>query len=268
MSLILTELSNAGIAMAADSVISMRREGEIVEQNRRQWRKLLRVPSIRAAISYWGVIGAVTRVQFDQWLQRIIDSGHYTDLDSFADVLVNALNDACHGRPLADGNEVGIHVAGYHPWADGVRRPFFFHVHNGHVIIKIDREFDVMGNTIAVHPKWVVDPRTLFEKHQDFPAQDKSIEQNIETLRFGYITRNGDYFFYSIIAGNLYQAFQYINFIPGVSIPRDPSKLSSRKGFLHTTLEIMIRLYGCSNLSRTIGAPVKSLGIGPDRYVL
>jgi hypothetical protein len=268
MSLVLTELTNAGIAMAADSAISMRNQGGLVERNRQQWSKLLRVPSIWAAVSYWGVIGAVTPSRFDHWLQRVIDSGHYTDLNTFADVLVEALNNACHGRPLANGNEVGIHVAGYYPWADGVGRPFFFHVHNGHAIIRINHETDNMRNLIAVHPRWDADPRSLFEKHQDFPALDKTIEQNLEALRIGYITRNGDYFFYSVIADYLYQAFLYLNLIPEFSIPRDPLSLSSRKGFIHTIMEIMIRFYGCSTRGEIIGRPVSSLGIGPDRYVV
>lgn len=269
MSLVLTELSNAGIAMAADSAISMRsQDGRIIEINRQQWRKLLRVPSIMAAISYWGVIGAITPVQFDQWLQRVVDTGRYTDLDTFADLLVEALNEACHGRPLAAGEEVGIHVAGYYPWADGVRRPFFFHVHNGHAIMRFHCEVDALRNNYIVHPRWDADPRTLFEKHQDFPAVNMSIEQNLATLQSGYITRNGDYSIYAIIAEHLYLAFEYINHIPDVSIPRDPLSLSSRKGFLHTTLEMIVRFYGCSNQGQIIGGPVSSLGIGPDRYVL
>lgn len=63
------------------------------------------------------------------------------------------------------------------------------------------------------------------------------------------------------------RAFDYINLIPGVSIPRDASSLNSRKGMLHTTLEIMVRIYRCSNQSRIVGGKVTSLGIGPRGYI-
>lgn len=268
MTLVLTELSEVGIAMAADSAITKVSRGKIVEIDQQGWCKLLRVPSITAAISYWGMIGAVTQMQFDIWLQRIINAERYTDLASFADCLADALNDACQGKPLADGQEVGIHAAGYSQWSDGERRPVFFHVHNGHGTTSIQHETDRLGNVVAVHPKWISDPRKLFEKHQDFPIESRSLEENLAILHSGYITRNGDYFLYAVIWHHMQQALQYINLIPGASIPRDPTRLSSRKGFLHTMLETMVRLYRCSNQSEVIGDTVTSLGIGPEGYVV
>lgn len=267
MTLVLTELSDAGIAMAADSAITKLRRGKVVEVDQQGWLKLLRVSSIRAAVSYWGMVGAVTRAQFDIWLKRVINSSNYADLMSFADHLANALNDACHGKPLAEGQDVGIHVAGYSKWSDGIKRPVFFHVHNGHGRMVIHYEKDRLNRIVAVHPKWVPEPRKLFEKHQDFPKTSKSVEENLEILRSVYLTRNGEYFLYAVIMQHLERAFQYINLIPQVSIPRDPSKLNSRKGFLHIMLETMVRLYRCSNQSRIIGGSVTSLAIGPDGYL-
>lgn len=268
MTLVLTELSNVGIAMAADSAITRLSRGRVIEVDQQGWAKLLRVPSIEAAISYWGMIGAVTQARFDTWLERMISSGSYTDLESFVDCLADALNDACHGKPLAEGQDVGIHVAGYSQWTDGERRPVFFHVHNGHGRMVIQHEKDQDGRLVAVHPKWAADPRKLFEKHRDFPQASKSVEENLTILQTGYITRNGEYFLYSVIWQHLQQALNYINLIPNVSIPRDPTRLSSRKGFLHTILETMVRIYRCSNQSRIIGGTVTSLGIGPRGYVL
>src|SRR5581483_520217 len=197
MTLVLTELTNAGIVMAADSAITKIQGGKIVEVDQEGWSKLLPVPSIKAAVSYWGMIGAVTRIRFDDWLNRVISSGGYSDLSSFADCLVDALNKVCHNRPLADGQAVGIHVAGYAEWADGQKRPFLYHVHNGHLAIEIKHELANSGGQqqiVAVHPKLVSDPRKLFEKHQDFPYHD-SLDRSLQELRGGHITRNGDYFF-------------------------------------------------------------------------
>jgi len=267
MTLVLTELSNAGIAMATDSAITKLSQGKVIEVDQQGWSKLLPVSSITAAISYWGTIGAVTKMQFDIWLKRVIDSERYTDLESFADHLANALNDACHGKPLAEGQDVGIHVAGYSQWSDGHRRPVFFHVHNGHGLYDPQREWDEEGRLIAVRPKWVSEPRKLFEKHQDFPKMGKTLEENLAILQNGYITHNGAYFLYSVIWKHMRRAFQYINLIPGVSIPRNPSELRSRKGFLHTMLDTMVRLYRCSNQSLIIGGDVTSLGIGPEGYL-
>ena len=73
MTLILTELTSAGIAMAADSAITRMNNGKVVEIEPEGMSKILRVPKIRAAISFWGMIGAVTTQAFDQWLQDIIN---------------------------------------------------------------------------------------------------------------------------------------------------------------------------------------------------
>lgn len=270
MTLVLTELSSAGIVMATDSAITIVRGNKIIEIDQQGWLKLLSIPSIKAAVSYWGMIGTVTAMRFDHFLQRVISSDNYSDLSSFADHLANALNTACHHEPLSDTRGVGVHVAGYAEWVDGQKRPFFYHVHNGHGGMEIEHEFkNINGKKrlIAVHPKWIGEPRKLFEKHQDFPNESKSLDENLANLDIGYITRNGDYFFYSVIWEKLQIAFAYLNFIPGVSIPRNPSNLNSRRGLLHTALETTIRVYRCSNQSRIIGGTITSLGIGPRGYI-
>jgi hypothetical protein len=267
MTLVLTELSDAGIAMAADSAITRLSHGRIIEVDQQGWRKLLRVPRINAAVSYWGSIGAVTRVQFDNWLQRVIDTEDYDNLKTFAQRVANSLNVACHNHPLPDGNDMGIHVAGYAEWADGVRRPVFYHVHNGHGMFKINEIKDEKGRITSVIPEWQSEPRKLFEVHNDFPFPDKSLNENLSVLHNGYITRNGAFFIYAVLWHHMQYALHYINLIQNVSLPRDMNDLSSRKGFLHTMLEMIIRLYRCSNQSRIIGGTVTSLGIGANGYI-
>lgn len=267
MTLVLTELSTAGIAMAADSAITkFSREGKVVEVDQRGWAKLVRVPSIAAAVSYWGFVGSVTRVQFDLWLKRVIDREDYEDLPSLAQRVADTLNEAADGKPLAEGHEVGIHAAGYHQWEDGTRRPFFFHVHNGHGRFVI-RDERVGNRLVSAHPRWVSEPRKLFEKHQDFPRPGVSVQENMAILENGYMTRNGDFFIYAVIWQHMEQALGYINLVPGVSMPRSPADLNSRKGFLHTMLEMMVRLYRCSNQSRIVGGTVTSLAIGPNGFL-
>jgi hypothetical protein len=138
MTLILTELSQAGIAMAADSAISTVVKGKIVTKDQKHWKKLLRVPRIKAGISYWGDIGLITKIPFDEWLEGKIKKGSYTDLPSFADYLAAEMNRAVGDKPLGNNHQVGVHVAGFQTWADGVSRPTFYHIHNGHSHVVFD----------------------------------------------------------------------------------------------------------------------------------
>ncbi len=275
MTLVITEVSKVGIAMAADSAITygFDTQGRPIEKQQKQWEKLIRVPAIKAAVSYWGVIGKVHR-QFNLWLKRVVDdgwqSGSYGDLGSFADYLADAMNKACGGKPLSGDQYVGIHVAGYSKWPDGERRPVFYHVHNGHLRVEIHAEHaNVQGREIinAVHPKLVADPRKLFEKHQDFPRESETLEANLKSLEGGYITRNGHYFIYVVLARQIQQALDFVNLIPNVSIPRNPSSLGSRKGYIHLMLETMVRIYACSNMGEIVCGEVSSLGIGPKGYI-
>lgn len=264
MTLILTEISKVGVIMAADSVITYefdKKTGRPIEKSDRNekgqtnWQKLLKVPSIRGGISYWGTIGAITRnlplrgkddLRFDHWLKNLIDKGNYTDLSAFADYLADELNAACSGKTLKNDEKAGIHVAGYYKWSDGIRRPTFFHVHNGHL----------------------ADPRKPFEKHQDFPFEGKPIEFNIAFLENGnsWVTRNGDFTTYAVIWKQMELAFINLNQL-GITIPKYPSRLSSRRSYLHMAIEVMMRIYQCSSKGRTIGGVVSSLAIGADGYL-
>jgi hypothetical protein len=132
MTLVLTELTNAGIAMAADSAITkMDSRGNIAEVDERGWLKLLTAPRIQAAVSYWGILSAITPERFDDWLARIIADGSYPDLSTFADNLTTELNRACKNKPLLQGELAGVHVAGYAIWPTGAASPF---AHNAPIV--------------------------------------------------------------------------------------------------------------------------------------
>jgi hypothetical protein len=153
MTLIVTEITQVGIVMITDSAITKMQNNKIVDIDNQGWQKLLKVPKIKAGIAYWGMIGAITSQRFDSWLQNKIDKGGYTDLNSFANCLVDELNKACKNQPMNNGNEVGIHVAGYSTWSDGVVRPTFYHIHNGHGRYVIQTKKDQSGAIISYETK-------------------------------------------------------------------------------------------------------------------
>jgi hypothetical protein len=270
VTLLVTECSASGVAMAADSAITkFDAKGTIVEVDPQGWRKVLRAPGIIAAVGYWGLIGKIHRGRFDEWLDRTMMGAKYSDLPSLAHTLADALNKACGNKALADGESVGLHVAGFHPWKDGTGRPFFFHVHNGHGavrILEIKEPLPQGERLIEVRPQFVAGPRDLFKPHQDFPREDASLAENLEMLERGYATRNGDFFYYAVVWDALTRSFNYLNLIRGFSIPRDQS-LGARCGLLHAALETTVRVYRCSNQSKIVGGKVTSEAIGPNGWL-
>jgi hypothetical protein len=78
MTLLVTDCSTSGIAMATDSAITkIDAKGKIVEVDQKEWRKVLRAPKIIAAVGYWGFIGKIHRGRFDEWLRSIMDQATY-----------------------------------------------------------------------------------------------------------------------------------------------------------------------------------------------
>lgn len=271
MTLILTELTPAGICLAADSAITKVQGGNIREIDEQGWTKVLRVPKITSAVSYWGVIGAITTQRFDHYLQAVIQQeAEYDSLASFAEHVVRNLNKSSGGKPLPNDWSAGVHIAGFAPWDDGENRPVFYHVHNGHGEYKLEeRTVRVNGQDIfEIIPKWIAEPRRLFAVHQDFPRVDIPLAINLQTLKAGYITRNGAYLEYAVMWKFFENALLYLNAIQGTSIPRDPNDIASRKGFIHAMLETVIRLYKVSNKARVVGGTVTSLGVRANGYVL
>jgi len=303
MSLVLTELSNAGVAMVTDSAISMLRNGRIESVDQQGSVKLLKVERIRAGISYWGSIGFITRQRFDHWLQDKIQNGDYTDLPSFAEYLVLELNRSAGDVPLRDEQPAGIHVAGLHPWPDGECRPTFCHIHNGHLTTEVTVQQGanvtvVSAGTQSASPIALNFPtgsggdinvgdvlraaqqpgaslryatrahqRVLFAAHLDFPPTSLNVNENLDQLARGYLTRNGDYLPFVMIAGAFDMVRLGLNTMPNVSIPRDAERVGSRVGFLHLLMETVIRTYRCSTMQPIIGGHVTTLGIHPDgRY--
>ncbi len=299
MTLVLTEVSTAGIAMVADSAISWVDPctNKRLNIERPNWRKLLRVPKIKAGISYWGDIGRITTDRFDEWLESRIHLGKYENLEEFARYIAETVNLACNRRVLHPEHRVGFHIAGVHKWTDGIPRPTFFHVHNGHMTTKvsvrtsnsvivasagtasINLDFptgDALGRRVdkliaaAQEPGAKLDwqtesePTKLFEEHRDFPADGVPLEVNLSKLKVGHLTRNGDYVPFVMIAGMLDMVRVALNTVPGVCVPRDPGKIGARIGYLHMMAETVVRTYRCSTMEQRIGGELTTLGITPE----
>ena len=256
--------------MVTDSAISRIINGRISRCDQLEWRKLLWVPHIKAGISYWGFIGKVTRQRFDEWLEYRIRSSSYNDLPGLADFLAQELNDACKNRPLGNDEQVGIHLAGYHEWQDGVRRPVFYHVHNGHCHVQWRQHLKVSGLfagpplTIQADPVYQLAPRGLFSRNDDFPKASLTLPQNLTALSNGYTTRNGDFATYILISDAIKLACISLGKSPGVSVPADPTKLGPRLGYLKMLLEVVSHIYKCSTMPRIVGGKISSLGIKPN----
>ena len=141
MTIIATQLTTAGISMVADSKITFvdsKTNNYLSKHPPEIWEKIIHVPSICAGLSYWGCIGEVHNYFFD-WIKSLVEhKENYSDLKSFAVYIKNHLNDACRNEPLGEKKATGIHISGYAPWEDGIERPFFYHIHNGHE--KYERE--------------------------------------------------------------------------------------------------------------------------------
>lgn len=226
----------------------------------------MKAQRIHAGISYWGSIGYITpRERFDKWLERKIKNGAYTDLPSLANYLATEMNKAASDKPIPDPS--GLHVAGIHRWSDGNPRPTLFHVHNGHGQMHWKQEFSTAnGQPILLRTQLTYEgePRRLFVKHNDFPREEASLENNLLALDTGYITRNGSYSEYIVIAQGIDVICRYLNTFPNVSVPRKSNSIGVRVGFLKLVMETVINIYKCSSMPEIIGGKVSTLGIKSD----
>ena len=221
MTLILTELTTAGIVMVADSAISdTDAAGKAISLNKTQWDNLFKVSvpgKLRAGVSYWGYIGRIAPRGFPGWLrQRVTAKGKFDDLPSLASYLAAELNQACGGVPLPAGIDVGLHVAGYAPWADNELRPTVFHVHNrDSALVTRTVLFSARDEPLVREQRLEGGRMGLFEARQNFPNAADSVRQNLAILSApgGFLLRNGDYGPYSVVNDKLNEAFAQLNTI-------------------------------------------------------
>ncbi len=191
--------------MVADSAISMPdQNGVLTAVERIEWRKLLWAPRVGAGVSYWGRIGLITLDRFDEWLDCRIANGNYANnLPAFVAFLANELNQAVGNLPA--GEPLGLHVAGFHDWSDGQRRPTFYHIHNGHGHMAQTVQQNPAGQITSVEYQMQWEQRTLFHAHRDLPTIEEEVPAALARLQSGWITRNGNFATYLVISQGLEQ---------------------------------------------------------------
>jgi hypothetical protein len=245
MTLVLTELSPLGIAMAADSAVTYTQTHtglRYAMPNAAQ--KLQVVPHLNAGVSCWG-LGTIGGVPTDQWLSNFIDSSTpLATLQSFADELARQLNaqvpPGASGRTLGENN-IGFHLAAFEDCGE-TPTPSFYHIHDG-------RSTVLEGRGIAVNPN-------QFNANHDMPPQ-------IFRQKFGtggaYTTRNGDYQLYAIMFRLLEDFFGQLR-PRGIIIPNSQN-LVDRAEYLVFQIRTMTEIYRLSNLVPGIGGGIHYLTI-------
>jgi hypothetical protein len=244
MTLVLTELSPFGIAMAADSAVTFTNpQTGLSFAEPSLARKLQAIPYLNAGISCWGM-GEIAGTSTDEWLSDFIDS-HKTvsSLKDFVSQLAETLN-AQLPQNVTGENRLGFHVAGYETY-NGVATPSFYHVHDGPSTVLSQRGIEVNPNQVNAN--------------HDMPPD---IFQQKRARGEGWITRNGDYILYAKIFELLEDFFHEL--IPfGIRIP-NTHNLNDRAEYLFFQIRTVSEIYRLSNLVPGIGGKIYFLTINPD----
>ncbi len=236
MTLIITELSEYGIAMVADSAMRYAGRPPYVKND---CEKLQQIPYLKAGISMWG-LGGIRGTRTDLWIKKfIINHAHIKSLDEFANELANTLQQAVGSTKI----ESGFHLAGYIE-KDGVKLPTLYHIRN------------VEGNFLHY------DFHNFIAGH-DFPPQE------ITTAPYPKL-RNGDYGPYAWISDaieiRLDEIMEFM--LPAIDASLAGKKIPSptlegRLRYLDAHVSFISGLYASSELLPSIGGNILSLGITP-----
>jgi hypothetical protein len=225
MTLILTEVSTYGVAMAADSAVTFP-DGRIYIGA----QKLLPIPQIDAGISIWGR-GDINGTDADVWLQNFIGSDVQNGMAiwDMAEALANRLNSE-FGGPITD--RMGIHVGGFDE-RNGIRGPAFYHIHNGHFHYEFGngRIWEVPEEDPPIRELRVHDDRPpAIYAGDSFPAP----------------TRNGDFSIFGTLYDQVHPILNSIQSNTGLSFPHPPS-LAARGEYLRFWINIAREIYRLSN---------------------
>jgi hypothetical protein len=243
MTLVLTELSPFGIAMAADSAVTYLDPGtggRFVKPNAAE--KLQVIPWLHAGLACWG-IGEINGKATDEWIAGFIrtNSG-MPDLPSFANALAAALQ--THVGPSPKGEpRLGFHLAGYEKY-NGEQVPSFYHIHDGP-----STTLQARGLTVDPH---------RFNANHDMPPGEFL---RLTTAEGGWITRNGDYILYAQLF-NILDGFFEALAQENIMIPNSQN-LTDRAEYLVFQIRTVSDLYRMSNLVPGIGGAIKFLTISP-----
>lgn len=244
MTLVLTELSSFGIAMAADSAVThTNNQTGLVYAIPNTAKKLQAVSHLQAGISCWG-LGTISGIPTDTWLSNFINSStSFTSLHTLANELSRQLN-AQVSLNTSGGNRLGFHLAGFEDY-NGIPTPSFYHIHDGPSTVLQQR-------SITVNPN-------QFNANHDVPPQ---LFRQLSGAGGVWITRNGSYRLYAQIFNLLEGFFQQLQPL-GVRIPNSQNLLD-RAEYLVFQIRTMSELYRLSNLVPGIGGGIHFLTINPS----
>jgi len=251
MTLILTEITQLGVAMAADSAVTrtISLSGDrSITRVLTGVQKLHYIPKINAGISCWGQ-GNIGPLPMDIWLQDFILGriNEYNSLEDFARLLeqelrtvIPPLNEPTD-RDLLYGT-VGFHLAGISRYNDQ-NYPDFWHIHNGR-----SQRLEERGEGI--------NPLLINANHDIPPNIMASLPENALQL-----TRNGDIQIYANLFDLLQGFFETVHTNIGVRFGLTQPLLSERCEWLKFQIEFISNLYKFSNLIPSIGGQIAILWI-------
>src|SRR5258706_2019567 len=242
MTLIITELSKFGIVMVADSAVTFTEilpDGSQFHHVLNGAQKLQAIPYLKAGISVWGLGSIPTQngnLSTDVWINDFISRhSQVSALSDFADRLAQELQESLGEEQVS----VGFHLAGFVE-VENQNLPTFYHVRN------VDGTFA----NYEFHE---------FIVGQDFPPRELADNES-------YITRNGDYGTYAVLATAVHNALPIIQRGVGLNIPHQ--SLQGRIAYHSAWIKFVSELYASSGLLRTIGGSISALGIYPDGQII
>jgi len=269
MTLILTELTSYGIAMAADSAITRdirKPDGTIGQKVYCGAKKLFVVSRLNTGIACWGWVYIPQPGQgwstderkldlIELWLPHFLEKKE-ENYNSVAD-LANLLEGELRQRipridvkkyPEGDG---GIHLAGYESKGEELL-PTLWHIHNGKSQALPDKKLDP----------------TIVNANNDVSLEKgKLIVENPGSYA---IIRNGDIKPYIALSKLLFEAdspfSRFLGDEAGLTFPYATS-LAERANFLKFQIHTVAGIYRFSKGERGIGGPVTTLTISPDRMI-
>ncbi|KYK37503.1 MAG: hypothetical protein AYK18_09815 [Theionarchaea archaeon DG-70] len=256
MTLVLSKLTPYGIAMAADTAITVKFEfpDETLERTYADAKKLQKIPQLNAGISWWGE-GRINGIFADLWLERFIKNSSAESLEEFAISLQNELRrleltipEGASTSTLRDGT-IGFHLAGFVEY-NNRRIPSLYHIHNGKSVL---------------YP--TVDPHIVNANH-DFPPL-RVIEHWSRREWPGL--RNGDYRPYAVLYNYLSGFYRQLHEDPDMRAADDdpfiiphPLNLETISEFLRFNIKLVRDIYALSNYPPIIGGRVTTLTINEN----
>ena len=234
MTLVLSELSSFGVAMAADSAVTFENKRNNSSRVYIGAQKLLPVYKLNAGIAVWG-LGRINNTDSDVWLQKFIKNEVKPNMGlwNMANKLAEKLNEA-FDRIISE--RMGVHVAGFDT-KNGIKGPAFYHVHNGHyhVAYRNGKIENVPEENPAIRE---------FRAHEDRPPA--TYQRNNFPL-----TRNGDFAVFALLHKEINPLLNNIESMTGLKFPY-PSNLATRGEYLRFWINTIVGIYRLSSARKRI----------------